>query len=159
MAAYPSDWKKHVQEAAREVACARHLFILGRGTSLAAAGTGALITKESAHFPAEGMSSAAFRHGPLEMVDASLYALVFAGNSDAAALNKRLIRDILSAGGRAALVSEDAELGVFRLPSSPASIRPMLEILPVQMITLALAAMEQREAGKFDHITKVTTTE
>ena len=48
----------------------RHLFFVGRGASLAAVGTGALIIKESDHFHAEGMSSAAFRHGPFEMLSA-----------------------------------------------------------------------------------------
>jgi glutamine---fructose-6-phosphate transaminase (isomerizing) len=38
-------------------------------------------------------------------------------------------------------------------------VRPVLEILPVEMITLALGAMAGRETGKFDRATKVTTTE
>jgi hypothetical protein len=38
-------------------------------------------------------------------------------------------------------------------------IRPILEILPVEMITLALAALAGREAGRFESATKVTTTE
>ena len=48
----------------------RHLFLVGRGASLASVATGALIIKESDHFHAEGMSSAAFRHGPFEMLEA-----------------------------------------------------------------------------------------
>jgi glucosamine--fructose-6-phosphate aminotransferase (isomerizing) len=39
------------------------------------------------------------------------------------------------------------------------SIRPILEILPVQMITIALGALANREAGKFERATKITTTE
>jgi hypothetical protein len=107
--------------------------MLRRGTSLAAAGIGALITKESAHFPAEGMSSAAFRHGPLEMLGASLYALVFAGNFAPAALNNKWFETSSALVGGAAPVGKDAKLAVFRLPRAPASIRPVLEILPVQM--------------------------
>ena len=38
-------------------------------------------------------------------------------------------------------------------------MRPLLEMLPVQMITIALAALAGREAGKFERATKVTTTE
>jgi glucosamine--fructose-6-phosphate aminotransferase (isomerizing) len=38
-------------------------------------------------------------------------------------------------------------------------MRPILEMLPVQMITIALAALAGREAGKFERATKVTTTE
>jgi hypothetical protein len=38
-------------------------------------------------------------------------------------------------------------------------LRSILEILPVQMITLALAAQAGREPGRFELATKVTTTE
>ena len=65
---YLSGWKQHVQSLAQLLRGTRHLFLVGRGASLAAAGTGALIIKESDHFHAEGMSSAAFRHGPVEML-------------------------------------------------------------------------------------------
>ncbi len=158
-AAYLNRWREHVAEAAVELEGVRDLFILGRGASLAAAGTGGLITKESAHFHSEGMSAAAFRHGPFEMLGPSVYALVFAGDAATAKLNAGLVRDIVEAGGRAALVSEDAERAVFRLPRASAALRPILEILPVEMFTLALAALAGREAGKFERATKVTTTE
>jgi glucosamine--fructose-6-phosphate aminotransferase (isomerizing) len=156
---YLANWRDHVRSAGAELAGARDLFILGRGASLAAAGTAGLITKESAHFHAEGMSAAAFRHGPFEMVNDALYALVLAGDPATTPLNRRLVEDIVQAGGRAALAGEDAEPALFRLPWVPASVRPIVEILPAQMITLALAAMAGREAGKFEHATKVTATE
>ncbi|HEY2013145.1 MAG TPA: SIS domain-containing protein [Bryobacteraceae bacterium] len=159
VAAYLERWRDHVEAAIAELSGARRLFYLGRGTSLAAAGTAGLITKESAHFHAEGMSAAAFRHGPMEMLDASLYALVFAGDAATAGLNRRLAADIVAEGARAALAGEDAEPGLFRLPRVPASVRPIVEILPVEMMTLALAELSGREAGKFERATKVTETE
>jgi len=65
---YLARWKEHVQQLAKTLGGIRHLFLVGRGSSHAAVGTGALIVKESDHFHAEGMSSAAFRHGPFEML-------------------------------------------------------------------------------------------
>jgi hypothetical protein len=38
-------------------------------------------------------------------------------------------------------------------------VLPILEILPVQMITLAFAAQTGREAGQFSLASKVTTAE
>jgi glucosamine--fructose-6-phosphate aminotransferase (isomerizing) len=157
--AYLAGWRNHVAEAVTGLTGIRHLFLLGRGSSLAAAGTGGLITKESAHFHAEGMSAAAFRHGPFEMIDAGLYALIFAGDPETAPLNRRLAQDILRAGGRAAVAGEDADPGFCRLPAVPASVRPIVEILPVEMITLALGALAGREAGRFERATKITTEE
>jgi glucosamine--fructose-6-phosphate aminotransferase (isomerizing) len=38
-------------------------------------------------------------------------------------------------------------------------VRPIVEILPVQMMTLALAADAGMEAGRFARIPKITTME
>jgi len=149
VAEYLREWRSHVARAEAELTGVRDVFVLGRGASLAAAGTAGLIIKESTHRHGEGMSAAAFRHGPWEMMHQGLYALVLAGD-DPGGLAQRLVRDIIDAGGRAAL---------FLGPRVAASVRPILEILPVEMLTLALASLDGREAGRFVRATKVTTTE
>jgi len=156
---YLRGWEAHVQNLASELRDIGHLFLVGRGASLAAVGTGALIVKESDHFHAEGMSSAAFRHGPFEMLSRETFVLVFSGDTKTRNLNQKLLADIRQQEGRAELVAEEASLAAFRLPATVSSIHPILEILPVQMITLALAAQAGREPGRFELASKVTTTE
>jgi glucosamine--fructose-6-phosphate aminotransferase (isomerizing) len=85
--------------------------------------------------------------------------LVFAGDKRTSQLNHRLFADIREHEGRAELVGEDSDFPVFRLPAVPHSARPILEILPVQMITLALAVVTGREPGVFELARKITTTE
>lgn len=153
---YLDHWSDHVTQLTGDILGLHHLFLTGRGASLAAVGTGALILKESTRFHAEGMSTPAFRHGPLEMVDEGLFAMVFAGEPSTAELNRKLVGDIEDAGGRAAFVSESGEPGVFRLPAIAPRLRPLVEILPVQMLSLALAAEAGREPGRFHRATKVT---
>ena len=126
---------------------------------LAAAFTAGLITKESTHRPAEGMGSAAFRHGPMEMLDVDVFLLVFAGDATTRALNEALVADARAAGARAYLAAGDAREPPFRLPVVPDVARPLVELLPVEMITLALAALDGREAGRFERAAKVTATE
>src|SRR6266581_659676 len=118
-----------------------------------------LIVKESDRVHAEGMSSAAFRHGPFEMLSEETFVLVFSGDSRTRDLNLRLLDDIREQQGRTELVSEDAAFAPCSLPAAPRCIQPILEILPVQMITLALAAQAGREPGRFELATKVTITE
>ncbi len=156
---YLSHWKEHVQSLAQLLKGIRHLFLVGRGASLAAVGTGALIVKESDHFHAEGMSSAAFRHGPFEMLSDETFVLVFAGENKTRELNRRLFEDVRGQRGRAELVGEGAAFPPCELPSAPRSIHPIVEILPVQMVTLALAAQLGREPGRFELASKVTTKE
>jgi glucosamine--fructose-6-phosphate aminotransferase (isomerizing) len=159
VAAYLANWKDYVTSLVSKLEDVRHLFMVGRGASLAAVGTGALIVKEADHFHAEGMSSAAFRHGPLEMLGREMFVLVFSGEARTRALNRRLVDDIQQQGGRAELIGEGASTQCFRVRDSVAALRPILEILPVQMITLALAARAGREPGRFQLATKVTTRE
>ena len=157
-AGYLEGWRAHVEALGRELLGVRDVFVLGRGPSLAAVGTGGLILKESTHRQAEGMSSAAFRHGPIEMIGDAVFVLVYAGPARTRGLNERIVADVRAAGGRAALVSEDAEAPAWRLPFSE-PLRPLLELLPVEMMTLALAARDGREAGRFTIAGKVTSTE
>lgn len=158
-AKYLASWREHVSELADYLEGVRHLFLVGRGPSLAAVGTGALTTKESVHFHAEGMSSAAFRHGPFEMVSHETFVIVLAGEGRTRALAQRLFEDIRQMGGRAQLLGNDAELSSLRIPVVPESVLPILEILPLQMITLALAAQTRSQAGRFTLASKVTTIE
>jgi glucosamine--fructose-6-phosphate aminotransferase (isomerizing) len=156
---YLTRWKEHVRNLTQMLEGTRHLFLVGRGSSLAAVGTGALIVKESDHFHAEGMSSAAFRHGPFEMLSDEIFVLVFAGEHKTRELNQSLFEDVREGHGRAELVGEEAACPPCALPSAPQSIHPILEILPVQMVTLALAAQVGREPGRFELASKVTTKE
>ena len=156
---YLAHWKDHVLSLSESMENIEGLFLVGRGPSLAVVGTGALIIKESTHFHAEGMSSAAFRHGPFEMLNARIFVLVFAGESKTRSLNQRLLEDVRNKHGRAAFVAEVLHPGPTALPAASAATRPILEILPVQMITLALAAQAGREPGRFELASKVTTRE
>jgi glucosamine--fructose-6-phosphate aminotransferase (isomerizing) len=150
---YLDGWEHHVCKMTQV------LKDVGRGPSLAAAGAGALIVKESDLFHAEGMSSAALRHGPFEMLNDETLVVVFSGDPTTADLNQRLVLDIQAQRGVAELVSQEARNVAFRLPAAPRSMLPILEILPVQMITLALAVLAEREPGRFERVSKVTTTE
>jgi len=156
---YLRNWNDHVEEFGGLLRDARDLFLVGRGSSLAAVGTGALTIKESDHFHAEGMSSAAFRHGPFEMLQAGIVVGVFAGPEKTRGLHGGLIRDLNSTPATAMWFSSDADRPACKLPHLPEIAMPVVEILPVQMITLALAALARREAGKFDRATKITVIE
>jgi len=159
VASYLESWRSHVEWLAERLDGVRAVFYAGRGPSLAAAGSAGLITKESTHRPSEGMSSAAFRHGPMEMLDDAVFLLAFAGAAPTRALNEALVADARAAGARAFLAADDAAAPALRLPAVPDLARPTVELLPAEMITLALAALDGREAGRFERMAKVTATE
>jgi len=158
-AAYLAAWRSHVEWLAERLQGVRAVYYTGRGPSLAAACSAGLITKESTHRPSEGMSGAAFRHGPMEMLDADVFLLAFAGALRTRALDEALVADVRATGARAFLAAEDAPEPALRIPTVPDVARPVVELLPIEMITLALAALDGREAGRFERVTKVTATE
>jgi glucosamine--fructose-6-phosphate aminotransferase (isomerizing) len=159
VAAYWRGWQDSVEIFSRKLVGAQNLFLLGRGSSMAAAYAGALIIKEAARFGAEGMHSAAFRHGPLELITPSMFSIVYQGSGNASSLNDKLVQDIRNAGGKAELIKIGEGSPPFSLPTCPPTALPILEILTAQMISLALAQNSGFEAGRFVHASKVTTTE
>jgi len=159
VAEYWSGWHASVEMLSQKLKGVQQLFLLGRGNSMAAACTGALIIKEAARFGAEGMNSAAFRHGPLELISPHTFALVYLGDEATSTLNGKIAQDIVAAGGLAEPVGMGKGPAPFHLPISPLSALPILEILPAQMLSLALAEILGIEAGRFLHASKVTTVE
>jgi glucosamine--fructose-6-phosphate aminotransferase (isomerizing) len=159
VADYLSHWRDHVASLSRELYGFRHIFITGRGISLPAAGIGGMLMKETAHFHAEGLGCAAFRHGPFEMLNRECYVLVFAGDAVVESLNRSLVEDVRRTGAKAELIGHDGDVRAFRLPQVETDVRPIVEMLPLQMVSLSLAALSGREAGKFERIEKVTTDE
>lgn len=155
--AYLARWRAHVAELLPLLEDVTSIFVTGRGDSLATAGTGGLILKESTRQHAEGMSAAAFRHGPLEMAGKNVLVLIFEGDETTAPLHRRLAEDIVRGGGKAVLIgSRTGGLDVFRLPEVPVAVQSIVEILPVQMLSLALAGRDGFEAGRFERASKIT---
>lgn len=157
--AYLKSWKSHVAELSAKVDGVRHWILLGRGPSVAAARTGALIIEESVRIPAEGMNSGAFRHGPIEMLSPQTFVLVFSGDGNGRALNLSLHRYVQELHYKSALIGDRETDGAFRLPSVPRSVQTVLEIVPIQMLILALASKMDVEPGRFLLARKTTTQE
>ncbi len=156
---YLRHWRAHIESLADPLRGKRHLFLVGRGDSLAAVATGALIIKESARVHAEGMSSAALRHGPLEMLQPDMLSVVFSGAERTRALNQQLVADLLARGQPCLAVGSETDRDALRIADCDPILRPLLEILPAQSMSLALAALAGREAGRFQHTSKITDSE
>jgi glucosamine--fructose-6-phosphate aminotransferase (isomerizing) len=141
---YLAGWRDRVEEWRKTSRGIRRIFVTGRGPSLATAQTGGLILKESTHFAAEGISCPALRHGPFESLGPEVLVLICEGDDRTRELNLTLARDVETTGARVVLIPAQSTI---------------MEMLPVQMLTLALAANLGREAGRFERATKVTDVE
>lgn len=160
VAHYLSQWEDFVESAIQMMKGVKYLALTGRGASLAATGTGSLIIKEAAQFPAEGMSCAAFRHGPMELLSPEVFVLVYEGTGPTRKLNANLVADIRKAGARAELITTgEGNPSLAYLPSVPDELLPLMEILPAQLTSIALAVLNNHSPGILERTAKITIVE
>ncbi len=157
LAGYLKEWDDHL--AAWDAAVSQDiLFTVGRGASLAAARTGALIVKEAAKTPLEAMSAPQFRHGPLEMADGSTCVIVLPGTAADAVPNDRLAADLSAVGANVVRLAAGHGPGPWMPEVRADETRPIAEIVPFQLLSVLLAQRRGLEPGAFRQIGKVTTT-
>jgi glucosamine--fructose-6-phosphate aminotransferase (isomerizing) len=139
---------------------AQVIHLLGRGRSIASIYEGALLFNEVAKFPAAPMQAAQFRHGPVEIVDPRYRAIVFAPYDHTRDLNIALARDLTRFGGQVRLVGPgETDRGWWTTPDAPASLVPLIEIIPVQCAAMRLAEWRGFTPGEFRVATQVTRSE
>jgi len=161
MSAYLTRWEELVGELSTRVGLPENLTILARGPSLAAAHTGALVQAEASKYPALALNAAEFRHGPMEMIQSGLVVLVLAGERDTLHLNQRLAEEINRLGGKIFWVASTPLPGLptILMPEGIGLGLPIAEIVPMQLLSLALARLSCVEAGQFLYSGKVTLQE
>jgi glucosamine--fructose-6-phosphate aminotransferase (isomerizing) len=91
------------------------------------------------------------------MAGENVLVLIFEGDEAMIDMHRRLAVDIVQGGGKAQLIGpRTASLDAFRTPGVPESVQTIVEILPIQMLSLALAARDGIEAGRFQRASKIT---
>jgi glucosamine--fructose-6-phosphate aminotransferase (isomerizing) len=157
LAGYLKQWDDHL--SAWDAAVNQEiLFTVGRGASLAAARTGALIVKEAAKTPLEAMSAPQFRHGPLEMADGRICVIVLPGTAADAVRSDRLADDLSVVGANVVRLAAGHGPGPWMPEVLTDETRPIAEIVPFQVLSVLLAQRHGLEPGAFRQIGKVTTT-
>jgi glucosamine--fructose-6-phosphate aminotransferase (isomerizing) len=152
----------------REFARDRHLLITGRGEAAISAEAAALILKEAAKRPVEGMSAGVLRHGVIELASSDTSVLIFdhsesqAVNPDHLSANQALAKELIQhgcevgwVGGVGASKIAPAGSKVFEINRN---LDPMIgDALVFQSLSFAFAEQNGIEAGSFKVATKVTT--
>ena len=159
MEAYLATWESRVQQLGKAIGFPKRLATMGRGTSLAATYTGALILGEASKFLATPYQAGEFRHGPLELASPDLTALIFAGTQETRDLNLRLLKDLRGYQVNAFWVGSETNEWQIEIPNVPAIGMPLMEILPLQLLTIHFAEQIGVEPGHFFRSGKITLAE
>lgn len=152
------------EDAATHLGHDAPLTVIGRGDGYASAAMAALLIEEAAKLPCEALTGGQFRHGPLELVRAGFRAIVFPGEGPARTLTEALVDRIAELGGKAVTIGTAAgaaseAVRPLDLPTAPAGLLPILEILPVQYLVIPLAIARGFEPAAFVNAQKITTGE
>jgi glutamine---fructose-6-phosphate transaminase (isomerizing) len=159
MEAYLSNWESRVQEIGKKLGFPKRLAILGRGASLASTYTGALILGEASKFMATPYQAGEFRHGPLELATPELTVLLFEGPQETKSLNLRLLKDLRGYNVTAFWVGSEKNEWQIEIPHVPAIGMPLMEMIPIQMLTIHFAEQIGVEPGHFFRTGKITLAE
>jgi glucosamine--fructose-6-phosphate aminotransferase (isomerizing) len=159
MEEYLSTWEERVHRLGDQIGLPKRLALLGRGSSMAAVYTGSLILGEAAKFMATPYQAGEFRHGPLELANPELTVLLFAGPAETRALNRRLLQELRGYQVNAYWIGADSDRWQIELPDAPTIGGPLMEILPIQLLTIHLARQIGVEPGEFFRSGKVTLSE
>jgi glutamine---fructose-6-phosphate transaminase (isomerizing) len=159
MERYLSSWEKRVAKLGEQIGFPKRLAILGRGPSMAAVYAGTLILGEAAKFLAAPYQAGEFRHGPLELANPDLTVLLFAGPLETRDLNLRLLNDLRGYHINAFWIGADTNEWQIEIPKVPAIGLPLMEILPIQLLSIHFATQIGVEPGHFFRTGKITLSE
>jgi len=142
----------------------RPLYYLGRGPSLAAVHEAVLLMHETAKLPAVGMSSAEFRHGPVEALNPEFRAVIFGSARPTAALDLALAGDLSRLGAQirwiGPLPDSSPVTPLCTWPEQfPEALALIFEVIPAQIAAYRMAVLRGLVIGEFHFAPQVTTTE
>ena len=156
-----------IRDLAAEVAKARDVLFLGRGSLFPIALEGALKLKEISYIHAEGYAAGEMKHGPIALIDSNVPVIALcptgplfektASNLQEAAARGGRIMAFTDADGVAPL-SRFAER-VIELPKVGAFPTPILYAIPVQLLAYHVAVLKGTDVDQPRNLAKSVTVE
>ena len=147
----------HIEQTEKVFPYKKNYVCVGRGVAGASSQTAGLILKEAAKMSIEGTTSAAFRHGPIEISGPNLSVTFFDhGNEPHHELNLKLASDLESTGSSVTWIGEKGPGANLPSPDRNGTDPRICDTLSFQSLSFALAARTGVEAGSFAYASKVT---
>ncbi len=151
--------------AAKYYRCPNSLF-LGRGVNLPSALEGALKLKEISYIHAEGYSAGEMKHGPIALVEPSLFTVAIAVKGDVYDKMIGNIQEIKARSGPVIGVAFDGDTEIPRqaddvlwVPECPELLTPITVAIPLQLLAYHIADMMDREIDQPRNLAKTVTVE
>src|SRR5580704_7998989 len=153
--------------AREQLAKARDVLYLGRGTSYPIALEGALKLKEISYIHAEGYAAGELKHGPIALIDETMPVVVIAPYDRVFDKTVSNMQEVAARGGRIILVTDPKgarevtinSLVTLVVPEMPSTVTPLVYAIPVQLIAYHTAVIMGTDVDQPRNLAKSVTVE
>ncbi len=156
-----------IRKIAYDLAKARDVLYLGRGSNYPLALEGALKLKEISYIHAEGYAAGELKHGPIALVDEDTPVVVIAPFDDTFEKTASNLQEVAARGGRVILITDPegaAHAGkqasqVIEAPASDPLIAPLILAIPIQLLAYHTAVQKGTDVDQPRNLAKSVTVE
>jgi glutamine---fructose-6-phosphate transaminase (isomerizing) len=156
-----------IEALARDLAHAKDVLYLGRGTSYPIAMEGALKLKEISYIHAEGYAAGELKHGPIALIDEEMPVVVIAPYDHIFEKTVSNMQEVAARGGRIILITDPKgqaaasikAVETLILPEMPATVTPLVYAIPVQLLAYHTAVFLGTDVDQPRNLAKSVTVE
>ena len=155
-----------VRVVAHDIAKARDVLYLGRGTMYPLALEGALKLKEVSYIHAEGYAAGEMKHGPIALIDGSTPVVVIAPSDAFFEKTMSNISEVIAREGRVVLITDQAgaarapaEALVLIAPTCEPLIAPLVLAVPLQLLAYQIGVLKGADVDQPRNLAKSVTVE
>jgi glucosamine--fructose-6-phosphate aminotransferase (isomerizing) len=156
-----------IETITRDMAKARDVLYLGRGTSYPLALEGALKLKEISYIHAEGYAAGELKHGPIALIDENMPVIVIAPHDGVFEKTVSNMQEVAARGGRIILITDDEgadktgleTAATIVMPAAHPVVAPIVHAIPVQLLAYHTAVFMGKDVDQPRNLAKSVTVE
>jgi glutamine---fructose-6-phosphate transaminase (isomerizing) len=157
----------HLRDIAHEIAKARDVLFLGRGSSYPIALEGALKLKEISYIHAEGYAAGEMKHGPIALITDDVPVIIIAPSDQVFEKTASNLQEVIARGGKVVALSDAQGLkklgsrvhSSVELPKVDPFVAPILYAIPVQLLAYHAAIAKGTDVDQPRNLAKSVTVE
>ncbi|MEH3144366.1 MAG: glutamine--fructose-6-phosphate transaminase (isomerizing) [Methylobacterium frigidaeris] len=159
--------EEEIEGLAREIARARDVLYLGRGTAYPMALEGALKLKEISYIHAEGYAAGELKHGPIALIDEAVPVIVIAPHDGIFEKTVSNMQEVAARGGRIVLIGDARgaaaagldTLATLTMPDLDPVVAPIVYAVPIQLLAYHTAVVLGKDVDQPRNLAKSVTVE
>ncbi len=143
-----------------------NVFYMGREEGFPIALEGALKLKEISYVHAEAYPSAELKHGPIALIDETTLSIFIIPDSEIYKKNLSNLIEVKTRGGKTLAIASEGNSDIeknsdssFYIPKVSKYLRPILEIIPLQLFAYYVGIERGKDVDKPRNLAKCVTVE